>query len=398
VITDDEVMRLFERADPARVDETAPVIDADGYLATLRTRSSNVTVIDTEATPTGPTSRHRWLIAAAAAAVVAVVVGAIVLATRNDPSEPQIPAAPPTTVAPPTPDEADAAQRRVAAEELATGFLDAYGAFDADRAASYLTADAIAQEWGSPEQFRLNIDYLEAIGYKQTILQSPRPRTAVDGHCGLQGDSAAGVSLRCAYDLHALRSDEIGLGPFGDNYWDLTVRDGKIVSASPGWAYLTNGFSDQMWEPFAAWVASEYPDDVVVMYTDRRQEMQRLNKESIQLWAQRSREYVDVASDVSYIARAAAICTAAHARVLDEGEPRPFYNESWGRILDEALTELRALPPPEAVRAQFDQAYALVEQFADDMLSGSLEDSTADAIHQLEGLPGMQECTFHGPR
>jgi len=389
-------MRLFERADPARVDETAPVIDTDGYLATLRTRSSNVTLIDTEPTPTGTTSRHGWLIAAAAAAVVAVVVGAIVLATRNDPSEPQIPAAPPTTVAPPTPDEADAAQRRVAAEELATGFLDAYGAFDADRAASYLTADAIAQEWGSPEQFRLTIDYLEAIGYKQTILQSPRPRTAVDGHCGLRGDSAAGVSLRCAYDLHALRSDEIGLGPFGDNEWDFTVHDGKIVSASPGWAFLTNGFSEQMWEPFAAWVASEYPDDVVVMYTDRRQETQRLNEQSIQLWEQHSRSYA--ATGASYIARAAAICAAAHEQVLEEGEPRPFYNESWGRILDEALTELRALQPPEAVRAQFDQAYALVEQFADDMRSGSLNDPTADTIHQLEGLPGMQECTFHGPR
>jgi hypothetical protein len=395
VITDDEVMRLFERADPARVDETAPVIVTDGYLATLRTRSSNVTLIDTEPTPTRPTSRHRWLIAAAAAAVVvAIVVGAIVLATRNDTNEPQIPAAPSTTVAPATPDEADAAQRRVAAEELATGFLDAYGAFDADRAASYLTAEAIAQEWGSPEQFRLNIHYLEAIGYKQTILQSPRPRTAVDGHCGLQGDSAAGVSLRCAYDLHALRSDAIGLGPFGNNEWDLTVRDGKIVSASPGWAFLTNGFSEQMWEPFAAWVASEYPDDVVVMYTDRRQQMQRLNEESIQLWEQRSREYV--ASGASYIARAAAICTAAHSRVFEEGEPRPFYNESWGRILEEALTELRALPPPEAVRAQFDQAYALVEQFADGMLSSNR--NFVDAIHKLEVLPGMQECTFHGPR
>jgi hypothetical protein len=32
VITDDEVMRLFERADPARVKDPAPVIDATGYL------------------------------------------------------------------------------------------------------------------------------------------------------------------------------------------------------------------------------------------------------------------------------------------------------------------------------------------------------------------------------
>jgi hypothetical protein len=94
LITDDEVMRLFERADPARTDETAPVINTAGYLDALQARSSNVTLIDTEPTPTGPTSRHRWLIAAAAAAVVAIVVGAIVLAARNDTTEPQIPAGP----------------------------------------------------------------------------------------------------------------------------------------------------------------------------------------------------------------------------------------------------------------------------------------------------------------
>ena len=28
-----------------------------------------------------------------------------------------------------------------------------------------------------------------------------------------------------------LGSDALGIGPYGDNYWDLTVRDGEIVSA-----------------------------------------------------------------------------------------------------------------------------------------------------------------------
>ena len=39
MITDDEVMRLFEEADPARAIGTAPVPDAVSYLDTLRSSS-----------------------------------------------------------------------------------------------------------------------------------------------------------------------------------------------------------------------------------------------------------------------------------------------------------------------------------------------------------------------
>ena len=52
MITEDEAMRLLKRADPARVDDSAPFTDAAGYLAALRTRSTTVTLIDTEPTPT----------------------------------------------------------------------------------------------------------------------------------------------------------------------------------------------------------------------------------------------------------------------------------------------------------------------------------------------------------
>jgi hypothetical protein len=45
--------------------------------------------------------------------------------------------------------------------------------------------------------------------------------------------------------MHAIRSDEIGLGPHTGNYWDLTVRDGKIVSAQREVEFMT-GFEDQI--------------------------------------------------------------------------------------------------------------------------------------------------------
>lgn len=121
---------------------------------------------------------------------------------------------------------------------------------------------------------------LEAQGYVQTITGSES-----------QGDSSSGTEVRCAYDFHGIRSDEIGLGPYSDNYWDLTVRDGTIVSAANTVAFTTNGFSQQMWEPFAEWVATKYPDDVLRMYDSGEQTNLRLTEESVQLWEQRSREY-----------------------------------------------------------------------------------------------------------
>ena len=135
------------------------------------------------------------------------------LAARED-SEPQVPAD--TTVAPDVPDDA------TAAEEIARGFLDAYGANDADQALTYLTESAIAAWWGSAEEFRGDIAWNVATGFKMMI-NDCEP---------LDDDPEAGITLRCGFDFHLLGSDALGIGPYGDNYWDLTVRDGEIVSAA----------------------------------------------------------------------------------------------------------------------------------------------------------------------
>jgi hypothetical protein len=95
LITEDEVMSLLERVDPARGGNAAPTVDAARYLDALRTRSSNLTIIETTTTSARPTRRHNWLIVTtAAAALVAFVAGALVLAARDDPIT-QVPAAQP---------------------------------------------------------------------------------------------------------------------------------------------------------------------------------------------------------------------------------------------------------------------------------------------------------------
>ena len=97
---------------------TAPSALRDGYLAALRTRSTTVTLIDSESTQTQPNGRHRWSIIAVAAAVVAIVVGALLLVARDD-SEPVVPAD--TTVVPGTAEPQVPADITVVPEVLVTG-------------------------------------------------------------------------------------------------------------------------------------------------------------------------------------------------------------------------------------------------------------------------------------
>jgi hypothetical protein len=302
----------------------------------------------------------------------------------------------------------DPAQNPDQAEAVARGFLDAYGSLDADRALTYITEDAIAQGvvegWTTPEQLRLAFAHDQALGYKQTI-----------SGCEQQGNSASGVSLRCAFDMHALRSDEIGLGPYTGNYWRLTVRDGKIVSGQREIAFMTNGFSGQMWEPFAAWVRVEHPDDVLVMYTDESQGMQRVTEDSIRLWEQRTAEYVAVVTQnldaypldepevAAYVAQLESICSEAQAKLSDKIQAipdppnQPALIEAHERIMRETIPQLRALPLPKAVRWPYEgRAFPLMEEFSQ---FGKVNRVPPDE-RQLENLllsriqltPGLDKC------
>lgn len=102
--TEDEMRRLLRRADPdRRRADAAPSVDGPEYLAALRTRSTTVTLTDTEPTPSQPKGRRRWsIIAVAAAAVVTIGVVGLVIATRNDDPTGDVTANQPTTVGPPS--------------------------------------------------------------------------------------------------------------------------------------------------------------------------------------------------------------------------------------------------------------------------------------------------------
>jgi hypothetical protein len=295
----------------------------------------------------------------------------------------------------------DPAHRR--AVEVARGFLDAYGSFDADRALTYLSDDYLTDDSrggsNTPEQFRLDVAFARAIGYKQTIHD-----------CEQQHNSQSGVSLRCPFDAHALRSDEIGLGPYTGNYWDLTIRDGKIDSVKSVWTYPTNGFSDQMWEPFYYWVGIEYPGNVEVMYDETRYErFERITEDSIRLWEQRTAEYVAVVKQnpakyldqpevAAYAAKLDSICAATQAKVKDEikaiPQPnQPAVTEAQERIMRLTIPELRGVPVPEAVRwAYGGRAFSLMEKLFNVYPQNGQPPESLQ--RQIQQIPGLDKCIF----
>jgi hypothetical protein len=216
-------------------------------------------------------SRGKKIGAFAGAAVALALIAALLIMQSRD----EAPATDQTPVA------AEASQNKVnaSAVEVATSFVEAYGAFDVEKAMTYLADDATIAVLGVQDDPRLLISWLEATGYQQIV-----------DPCEGVGKSASG-NVRCTFAFHGLRSSEIGRGPFGGSSFDLVVRDGKIVEVSLSWNI--EKFSPQVWEPFAEWVTKAHPKDAAVMYVDESQTGVQLTKESIPLWERHTRAYVE---------------------------------------------------------------------------------------------------------
>ena len=99
--------------------------------------------------------------------------------------------------------------------------------------------------------------------------------------------------MSCVFDLQGLGSEQLGRGPYPDNTFSLTVNDGEIVDASMELASRTNGFYEEMWRPFARWVARTHPADAAVMYADYpRSDLASDTARSTALWRQHVEDYV----------------------------------------------------------------------------------------------------------
>jgi hypothetical protein len=219
--------------------------------------------------------QRRRYSAIAVAAAIGLAVLVLVLVTR-----------PGETAAPPG-NAGGAATYPVdpGAVTVATDFVEAYGAFDAEKAISYLADGANVSVVGGAggvggalDEWPLNLSWWKATGYEQML-----------DPCEVTGSSAAGTSVRCTLDYQNFGSEKIGRGPFTGSFWEFTVRDGQIVSGSQ-YCEIAK-FSPQMWEPFAKWVSTTYPKDAGVMYANDLGDY-RLTQKSIRLWEQHTKDYV----------------------------------------------------------------------------------------------------------
>jgi hypothetical protein len=213
-------------------------------------------------------NRNKKLGAFAVAAATVVVAVAVIIGTWGG-QDTTTPANPPTV----NPSDKTA-------EDVATEFFEAQSAFDADRAIGYLADGTVLSGFGLDgiREFRLLMRFQEATGFKK-ILDS----------CEEAFSYVRGTVVRCTWDFHGIRSDEIGRGPYSGSYTEITVRDGEIVDVAE--PIEISKFGPQMWDPFAEWVSTNYPKDVAVMYKPDFSDYQ-LTPESIRLWEQHSREYV----------------------------------------------------------------------------------------------------------
>ena len=110
------------------------------------------------------------------------------------------------------------------AEQTAAAFVEAYGDFDTDRAATFLSDDAALTIWTDElgnDHWRRGNRVLQAFG-AQILLD----------RCDAMWSTGPATYVSCAYDLHALGSEQLGRGPYPDNAFSLTVEDGEIVDAS----------------------------------------------------------------------------------------------------------------------------------------------------------------------
>lgn len=265
-MTLDQVDRIVRQANPVPDPKALEQVDPSVLDHWRRTEMLTQDPIEVVYEPEKERS-WTWL---AIAALAAVIVGALLL---MQPGATPIADAPTTLTEVPAPAQDGAV-------ETAAAFFEAFAAFDADRAAVYLAPDALDEFGGSIEAMRLQLAVGEAMRQVR-IMQGCRQLEV----------RATGTVVRCDYTYHALGSDLLGRGPYDGNWFDFTVRAREIVAAKQR-EYRTSEFLNQMWEPFALWLAETYPEDVDVLYTNATQAIQAVSEESRVRWAERLDEWI----------------------------------------------------------------------------------------------------------
>jgi hypothetical protein len=218
--------------------------------------------------------RNRKVAAIAAVGAICIATAAVILLTRGGRSTSTPVGQPATSTIRPL---------DLATIETASGFAATFADLDAEGALDYLADGAEITELtgtgSSAVDLRHSFAWFEATGFQAHF-----------GPCLAGPAGTTSTFVTCPFDFHALRSDEIGAGPFAGSTLSLTVSDGQISRAAI--SLKIDEFSPRVWEPFGDWVSTTYPMDVDAMYVDgSRLGLESHTARSIRLWEEHTKEY-----------------------------------------------------------------------------------------------------------
>jgi hypothetical protein len=162
--------------------------------------------------------------------------------------------------------------------QVATGFLEAYAAFDRPAAAAYLSDEA-----ASATGWRADNRWFEAVGFAMRV-----------GSCGETTTGGSPIRVDCTFSYSSMHSEDLGRGrPFDGSTFEVVVDGEQVVFFDMKLEFVANGFSKQVWEPFAAWVTSSHPRDAAIMYADWPDTSQQAETpRAVKLWRTRTAEWV----------------------------------------------------------------------------------------------------------
>ena len=232
---------------------------AEDAMSTTNTDKQLVELL--ERTRDADTRRHRWYAGGLVAAAAVAALTFWLVARDTDRAEPE-PVGP------------------IGPKQVATEFLEAVASYDLGRAESFFAPEADLREWGGVEGWRSQQLWNQAALFEMDpgpceATETARPEIA---------------HVECPYVYTGLGSKELGLDPFEGSSYVFTVRDGAIVTVQDHFEFMDNSYNIRVWEPFAAWVETNHPQDVDVMYTDPGN--QRVTDASIALWHEHVYGYI----------------------------------------------------------------------------------------------------------
>jgi hypothetical protein len=246
--------------------------------------------------PDHPAQSARWgrrpntRLLATAGAVVVLLVAGIVWSASQRPHDAQ---------AGPRPPEPAASDIRTA-----TRFVGALSLFDLHRVRELLAPGATFTGAVDTGQWALAMRFFHETGGQ--ILPGP---------CYALSQASSEAVVDCPYRYQLMRSGDLGLGPYTGSNFEITTRDGRVTAVNMDHETDTNGWSTQMWMPFAAWIDSFHHADGAMMYPDWPQQHHwPATKQAIRLWSLRTRQFVQ------YVHHLCSTPRGQHAAVCS-GEP-----------------------------------------------------------------------------